>query len=176
MYVIRHTHCLIDTISKESIYHILIADLFHDFNHSGGEFEDSVNIGRAISELRSKEFKKVLDEHEDDFSFPINLNYIEKLISCTKFPYTSHDVDIHEGIMRDSDMWPLLSEDMIQICIFNLSRENKSELSLKKLIENQIKFIESFMHKGFYTPQANFIYDDKLQQNLNQLIQFSNIF
>lgn len=169
-------NCIPDRVSEEMTYHILIADLFHDFNHSGGEFEDDINIIRAVAALYSEDFKKVLNACAFDFSFSIKLHLIEKLICCTRFPYETHDIGTYEGIMRDSDMRPLLSEDMIQICVLNLSRENKSDLPLKKLIDNQIKFIKSFLHRGFYTPHAYPRYKDKIEGNLNQLIQFSNIF
>lgn len=131
-------------IDDKIIRLIIIAGLFHDFNHSGGKFkDDSDNVKIAI-----EAFKKYSKENDKDNQFIINL------ITITKYPYEKTDnLTLYEKIMRDAVLLQFTDDNFIQEILFGLNKEmNKSDILTVDLLNNQIKFING---SKFYTEYAN---------------------
>jgi hypothetical protein len=99
---------------------LLVAALFHDFDHPGhphpGEKDpDRINIEISITSLRrhiAPADRALLPE-------------IEALIKATQFPYkiTSDKLDLLGKIIRDADLAQALSPTWIQQVIIGLARE-----------------------------------------------------
>jgi 3'5'-cyclic nucleotide phosphodiesterase len=94
---------------------LLIAALFHDFNHRGVAGDDAMNIEFAIAGLRT--YVLQMDKpYLDD---------IELLLRGTQFPYVLDDSELPlEGlILRDADMMQAFSAAWIQQVVFGLAEE-----------------------------------------------------
>jgi hypothetical protein len=85
-----HELALMEALSKHEVLNVVLAALFHDFNHQYST-DDSVNIKCAVEAVR---------EHLSDF----DVERIECLVSSTRFPYTDVPQDTSEGVMRDADI------------------------------------------------------------------------
>jgi hypothetical protein len=115
-----------DTLSQREMRNLLIAALFHDFDHTGKSGPDSVNIGRSIAGL----VEHLL--YEDEAS----LLEIVKLIKATEYPYTfpAEKLTLSCQIIRDADMSQALTVAWIQQVVFGLSEEwGKSPLEVLKM-------------------------------------------
>lgn len=111
-------------LTPRQIRNLLIAALFHDFDHPGqphpGEVDpDGVNIALAIAALR----RHVALE---DRPF---LPAIEALIDATHYPYTIDGaaLDLPGLIIRDADLAQALSPAWIQQVVVGLARERRVE-------------------------------------------------
>jgi hypothetical protein len=130
-----------ETLSQREMRNLLIAALFHDFDHTGKSGPDSINISKAITGL----VENLLYEDEP------HLLAITRLIRATEFPYTvpADKLNLSGQIIRDADMSQSLTQAWIQQTIFGLSEEwNKPPLEVLKM---QVPF-----HKNleFYTDWA----------------------
>jgi hypothetical protein len=107
-------------LSPRRMRNLLIAGLFHDFDHPGhphpGEDDpDRVNIPIAIAGLR----RYVMP---DDRPF---LPEIEALIEATHYPYkiAGDELDLLGRIIRDADLAQALSPTWIQQVVIGLAQE-----------------------------------------------------
>lgn len=115
-------------LSKRKIRNLLIAAIFHDYNHRGIAGDDAANIELAIQGLR--EF--VLPEDANHF------DDIELLLRGTQFPPVIEDSELPlEGlILRDADMMQAFSVAWIQQVVFGLAAEGtKSPIEVLKMQE-----------------------------------------
>ncbi len=123
---------------------MIIAGLFHDFNHSGGkEKDDSKNIEEAI-----KAFRKYSSEE----SIP-DEKFVESIIEVTRYPYIKTEgLTIYEKIIRDDDLLQGCETNFIQQILFGLGKEmnNVDKLTIDGL-NGQIKFMEN---TNFHTEWA----------------------
>lgn len=94
---------------------LLIAAIFHDFDHTGEAVADEVNIDRAIAALRHH----ILPEDRP------YLDLIESHIRITEYPHkVPHgELSLTQQILRDADMADALSSGWIQHVILGLSKE-----------------------------------------------------
>jgi hypothetical protein len=94
---------------------ILIAAMFHDFDHTGRSGNDDDNIIIAIKGLR----KHILEEDKD------SLLEIERLMHVTRFPYlvSLDENDLCGKILRDADLTQAFSPAWIQQVVFGLAEE-----------------------------------------------------
>jgi len=102
-------------LSPRQMRNLLIAALFHDFDHSGMVGNDDLNIQRS---LRGFE-KYILDEDR-----PFDSD-IRKMIWATMYPYEekSEGLDLCSQIIRDADLGQALSVAWIQQVVFGLAAE-----------------------------------------------------
>jgi hypothetical protein len=113
-----------DELSPRQMRILLIAALFHDFDHAGHphpgkEDPDGINIEIAIAGLRrhiTRDDRPLLPE-------------IEALIEATQFPHQSagEDLDLLGKIIRDADLAQSISPVWIQQVVFGLARECRVE-------------------------------------------------
>ena len=104
-----------DRLSKRRIRNVLVAALFHDYNHRGVGGDDAENISLAISAL--EELLLPIDREAFDD--------IKILMRGTQYPYVfSSDTLPLEGlILRDADLMQAFSPAWIQQVVFGLAAE-----------------------------------------------------
>jgi hypothetical protein len=141
---------------------LLIACLFHDYNHSCGKLKDSENISNAIDGLT------MFHEIHPEFDLEIT----KDIIRATEYPYTLPDEDltIEQKIIRDSDMCYLFND----ISIVKLYQGLRTEFNqnLDDFLSNQGKFLDN-VH--FYTEKCqqmwSYSYKDVRKKELEMLIK-----
>ena len=94
---------------------LLIAAMFHDFDHSGRVGSDDLEIQRALRGLK----KHILPEDSAAFEA------IAAMIQATEFPYkvSSEGLPLALQILRDADLSQVFSTAWIQQVVFGLSAE-----------------------------------------------------
>lgn len=104
-----------EVMSQKQMRKLLIAAMFHDFDHPGRSGNDDLNIEIAIRGLR----KNILDEDK------MLLDEIESLIRSTQFPHIvpADQLTMLGAILRDADLSQGLSPVWVQEIIFGLSSE-----------------------------------------------------
>ncbi|MDP3954167.1 MAG: hypothetical protein Q8Q06_01980 [bacterium] len=124
---------------------ILIAALFHDFDHSGRVGQDDLEIERAVRGLRANILG--IDKYFQ--------NDIEHLIRATEFPYKvpSSELTLEAQILRDADLSQALSVAWIQQVVFGLAEEmRKTPLEILKMQEgflSNLKFSTDWAKQAF---------------------------
>lgn len=151
-------------LTEQDKINLSLASLFHDFDHLGNkDIDDKINIKNAIS----------------GFLFYINTNNIEMnidegkvidLISSTCYPYNNDEIGILEKILRDADTIGGLTDDWF-IVISSLSDEYN--ITMSKMIENQLKFIDN---KKYYLPYSqNILSENKDKIKIKLINLYNNI-
>lgn len=104
-----------DTLTPREMRSLLIAALFHDFNHCGVMGDDDLNISRAIRGFE----KNMLKEDVESSSSIIDT------IRATQFPYVtpSEELTLSGQIIRDADKGQPFSIAWIQQTVIGLSSE-----------------------------------------------------
>lgn len=152
------------TLTLRECRNMLIAALFHDFDHSGMFGQDDLNIERAIRGLRSA----VLPE---DKAF---IDDIALLISYTEFPYTKEPEasNLCAQIMRDADMMQAMSSAWIQQVVFGLAREwGKTPIDV---LRGQIGFLQNLkMHTTWGKKLCS---AETINQKIQEVVELLEIF
>ncbi len=138
----------------KSIRLILIAALFHDFNHFGKKIDDSKNIKEAITGFLN--FSK---ENNED-----NQKIIE-IINATEYPYkiSSDKLTLQQKVIRDADAMQFYCDNYIQQVIFGLLMEELS-MTLSEALDTQFKF---FNEVKPLTKFAKYTYDKWIQSRID---------
>ncbi len=113
-----HQACIFyhNFLSQRKMRNLLIAAMFHDFDHSGMAGNDDLNIARATRGFN----KYTLPE---DFS---SAEEITLLIQATEFPRkheSSEHLSLCARILQDADMCQALNEVWLQQTVFGLADE-----------------------------------------------------
>lgn len=113
---------------------LLVAALFHDFNHSGGKFDDDTNIYNA---------KMALDAWYNESDTSVNIDNIKSYIDITRFPYNveSSMLNLPQQILRDADMGSIFTDNWFQTIMLGLSSEINQDIS--DFLEAQINFMKN---------------------------------
>ncbi len=154
LFVARHIHLLESGKEKE----LLLAALFHDYNHSGGKFKDDTsNIYLAADGLTK--FHE-LDSEGFDLSFAVDL------IFATRYPYNIPDEKLTEEghLLRDADLSYLFSPISVPMCLGGLRTE--LNLELEPFLKSQIGFIEGLK---FRIPSIERKWNICKQDRLNEI-------
>ncbi len=129
--------CIYHKLSPREFRNVLVAAMFHDFNHSGcSAGSDDLEILHSIHA-----FEKYMD--------PIDTEYAGIIIShikATEYPYVVQEEELSIGsrILRDADMSQVFSGAWIQQILFGLSLEmrvspedflKKQEMFVKRIVE-----------------------------------------
>lgn len=142
---------------------LLIAALFHDYDHSGGKLSDAQNITNALMGVQ------LFHQANPEF----DLFYVKFLISCTEYPYTveESDLTIESKMLRDADMCYLFEDLSIVKLYSGLRKEFNQGLTL--FLNNQFNFLSN---TKFYIPDnqtkwENGIKEQRLKE-LNELKKY----
>ncbi len=143
---------------------LLIAAVFHDFNHSGKiEKKDNLEIERAIEALRK-------------FILPDDKPYLEEIISyirATEFPHVIQNDEQHIPmcILRDADMSQTFSPAWLQQIIFGLSREMNIEPI--ELLEQQSSFLQNIKFSSDWGKQK---FTKMIPERISEAAEYVNLF
>lgn len=126
--------------SEHSLAKVVIAACLHDMNHSGGEFEDSVNIERAIAAVEAIEGS--LDKQfYDGFGYGV-----AELIRVTQYPFIRSPYTQLEKILRDTDALQAYEPDGVTAIMEGLRMEMLGKMGRvpthQEMYEGQIKFMK----------------------------------
>jgi 3'5'-cyclic nucleotide phosphodiesterase len=157
-----------NNLTPRQIRNLLIAALFHDFDHPGHPHPaepdpDQLNIDVAIAGLRRH------IAADDRASLPD----IEALIEATHYPYktASVDLDLLGRILRDADMAQVLSPAWIQQVVFGLAEERGAEPI--EVLRAQASFLGAL---SFHTRWARQMFPQQLIEakiaEAEQLVRF----
>jgi hypothetical protein len=104
-----------DRLSPRPMRILLIAALFHDFDHSGKAGNDDLNIERSV---------RGLETYITEADRPL-IEEIAKLIKATQYPYVveADTLELSGLILRDADVSQCLSVAWIQQCVFGFAEE-----------------------------------------------------
>lgn len=173
----NHTHCYyVNRMGEQLLAHygqppsreFIWATLFHDYDHSGGEHTDDVNIDNAVNGV--KEAIKTYNEHYDSETFDIEK--IESLIRCTTyingvFPYEPKTLE--EECVRDADLMSIsLSDDIALYFMKGLYYEifKKIKMTPEEFSKNNIIFLKE---AKYYTEPANMYVHDELDYKFKRI-------
>lgn len=134
----------VDATDIHRQYLMIVAGLFHDFNHSGGkEKDDHINIKYALAGFDNfiKDSNFAVPEFSDE-----DYKFIQTIIKYTKFPHESileedKEFELYIGIIRDADLLQMTCDSYVPHVVLGLSKE--SNISIEDMIKSQSKFIDS---------------------------------
>ncbi len=133
---------------------LLIAALFHDFNHTTIRHPDAVNIKRAIAGLK----KYLAPQDKQAFK------EIAALMKATEYPYpaSSKSLALPVRILRDADAAQTFDDAWIQQVVFGLAKEwEKTPL---EILEIQLGFLRNLK---FNTVWAQKLFpDDTIKEKI----------
>lgn len=135
-----------DCHSHDSIRELLIASLFHDFNHSQGLHKDKYNVQNSIDSFIDIS-NRVEDKENSDFeNFQNNVSF---LIKSTEYPYVFPDQDnlpLRVKVIRDADLCQVFTDNSFHQNVMGLSKE--LGIPIEVFIKDQLKFLDNLK---FYT-------------------------
>jgi hypothetical protein len=127
--------CKYHRLTGKSRTNLLVAALFHDFDHTMGEKNDEANVQNAIQGVQIWYSSNPLN------SSNINIERVIEIIKATQYPYVikQEDLTLEQSIIRDADLMMPLDSDWLDNLIIGLSTEMKIN-DFKKMAEGQYKF------------------------------------
>lgn len=120
-------------LGPQNCRNLLIAAMFHDFDHSGRMGHDDLEIERAVRGLKAH-----LQPMDQD-----QIQEITTLIKATEFPHNSDlgDLSLEAKILRDADLAQCLDNAWIQQVLFGLGLE--ANLPIAVVLGRQKKFLSN---------------------------------
>lgn len=107
-------------LSRKSIQSLVLAAMFHDFNHSGGIVSDEINIANAVRALNIAAY--------DCFTDKDVVVTAAELIAVTEFPFVHKPETIEQKIIRDADI--------LQGCTEHFQKTIYIDLYMELLVKN----------------------------------------
>lgn len=140
-----------------SVRQLLIAAMFHDYNHSGVMGNDAREIQTALLALGDCLLS------EDVSLYP----EIMLLIKATEFPHSKCALSPGAAILRDADMSPIFSDVWLQQIIFGLAKE--MGISALELLLKEEDFLRSM---EFYSVWGNKFLKAQVPQRIKETKEF----
>jgi hypothetical protein len=118
---------------------LIIAALFHDFNHSGGLLSDKENVEISISGF--SDFVRINGGYTDDDIF----NVID-IIKATEYPYVipTNKLTIEQSIIRDADIMQIFESDRMSQVVYGLAQEFGVKID-SDFVSKQKAFVSSII-------------------------------
>lgn len=111
--------CKYHKIEGKPRVNLLVAALFHDFNHSQGKQDDEWNVKEAKRGVEKWYNSNALNHSN------INLKKILEIIDATQYPYVieREDLTLEQSIIRDADLMISQDSDWMGNMIVGLAEE-----------------------------------------------------
>ncbi len=132
-----------ELFGKRNFRALLIAAMFHDYNHDGKMGNDEAEIERSIKNAK-------------EYLLPVDHDLIEivsNFIRATQFLYVECEKNMGADIIRDADMSQLFDDEWLQQIIFGLSRE--MSITAVQMLQLQLKFVPAMV---FHTQWAEEVF------------------
>lgn len=131
---------------------LLLAAIFHDFNHTAGKEEDHANIELAVAGLRRFcEIHRMEDEIRD-----LAIDNIR----VTEYPFIYEPKTLAQKIIRDADIMQSPEPNRVEVLATGLRRELevkfKRKITRSEFCKNQVSFLEGIK---LYTTPAQVMFD-----------------
>jgi HD superfamily phosphodiesterase len=151
-----------DSIEHTDTLDLLVAALFHDFNHTMGKEKDNVNIQRAI-EAFSDYYDNSLT-HTD-----VNKNTVINIIKITEYPYTieNSELNTNQKIIRDADLLQGAVDNWYDFIVVGLSKEMNIPIG-HGLKEGLIKFRDNIEYNFDYSKKVFMSNNDEVIKKLKE--------
>ena len=121
---------------------LLVAALFHDYNHSMGRRDDAYNVAQA---------KKGLEFFVKNVTWKdFDLDFLNSILDATQFPYIikGDDLNPYQAIIRDADLMQIAEPDWISHVILGLVEE--MHYPLKDLMVGERNFLQNMEFHSAY--------------------------
>lgn len=141
---------------------VLIAALFHDYDHTGSDGPDATNIQRAIAGLR----KHILPA---DKQLEV---YIVQIIESSHYPHKNEIISTSDAILRDVDIAQGLSPAWIELILFRLAQEKKQ--TMEQMLVAQEQFLLALPQK-FHTSWAKKYFAEKIANRLIEVREMMKV-
>ena len=135
---------------------LLLAALFHDFNHSQGKFDDTYNVSIAIDNM-----KKWCLGIESAYT----IDLATELMRATEVPHVIPDDKLTElqKVIQDADCLQMCSDDFIQTTLIGYCQQEFGSLDFKKNLEGELKFLPTLK---YHTKTAQKIASIKMPEKI----------
>lgn len=126
---------------------LLVAALFHDFDHSMGKEKDNINVQRAI-----KGFSDYYDNNLSDSI--VDKDEVVSIIRITEYPYTieNSELNIPQKIIRDADLLQGAVDNWYDCIIVGLSKE--MNLSIDVIEKGTLDFRSKIRYNFDYSKEV----------------------
>jgi hypothetical protein len=153
--------CKYHKIEGKPRVNLLVAALFHDFNHSQGEHDDEWNIKEAKKGVRDWYSNNPLNQTN------INLKKVLEIIDATQYPYIieSDDLTLEQSIIRDADLMISQDSDWMGNMIVGLSQEMGVD-DFMKMTDGQHRFHKSIK---MCSPWGKLVYEKEWSRTFTNL-------
>lgn len=155
-------YCDSEKLSKNMRKSLLIAALFHDFNHSGGKFDDDANIKIALKGLIKMFDETRLWGRGNIFILPtFNRVIINTMIHFTRYPYKDSHYDKNKKItvfvraLREADILSYEHDKWEKYVYNGLCKElgsdkTKRSENLKRMLDFHKKLLDDEIKIDFF--------------------------
>lgn len=131
-------------LTPREMRNLLIAALFHDFDHRGMSGDDRINIGKAVRAVR---------QHAEGRD-KSHVGRIGELIRSTEYPYdvaSFGQIDLCRDILCDADMCEVFRDSWVQQVVIGLAAESgKHPIDLAR---TQTAFLENLSFRTDWARQ-----------------------
>lgn len=151
-----------EKLKEKEMKELLIAAIFHDYNHTAGEQKDDVNIKNA---------KKGIKQFVDKNNIDVDLDKVYEILDATEFPYKIDEdkLSTQQKIIRDADMTQLFEPTRLQSNYLGLQKEMK--IDYKKQLDNQEKFYKVLKFRTKFAKELYKKYSKEINEELEYLIK-----
>lgn len=140
--------------------HLIVAALMHDYGHSGGVQDDSVNIRHATSAIQHMYIRGSV--------------HIKQMIAITEYPFKHEPSSISEKCLRDADLlYATLSGDpriIMEGLRAELAVARAEEIDYLAMVEGQRTFMSSVR---LYTSVGQRLFDRFTPSYLDSLGEYA---
>mgnify|MGYP003504971023 CR=1 FL=1 len=127
-------------LTDQDMFILLLSAMFHDYNHSGGRHNDSVNIDNAKIGLKTAIQSRYTWNEDTEKLY----NECSKVISATEYPYKINTLEPKQLILRELDILVVLYDDFLTQSVFGLAEEMKWQDFLMNFSKYTKFLLESF--------------------------------
>lgn len=131
---------------------LILAAIFHDFDHTAGKEEDDVNIQRALKGLN-----RFCEIHRVECAIR---DLAIANIQVTQFPFIHEPQTLAQKIIRDADILQSLEPNRVEVLVDGLRKELevkfRRKITRSEFCENQVSFLEGIK---LYTTPAQVMFD-----------------
>jgi hypothetical protein len=153
-----------EKLNKKEMEELLLAAIFHDFNHTEGKEKDDVNIKKAKEGIR-----KFVEKEK----IKIDLDAVNKILDATQFPYIIDEKELNkqQQIIRDSDMTQMFDPTRFQHSVLGLQKE--MGITYDKHLEGQEKFLKNLEFRTKLGKELKKKYWKEIMEELGYLIKIN---